>query len=259
MPENPRCSISAAISRARARLPGTAARDTAGIGIGRSSWVDWAVRLGVWHLAAVQIRKVGVIAALGAGGWPRAAAPATTPSRRRLVAATSTSSTARRSTAPTRLEPRHGRVRPSTAAITNVRGRARLRRAGAVSRWESSSSPVATVPITVFYPGLDGSEEGQPPGHLRPPGRGCRPARPRRSASLAEVHDVGVRGPRLPPTPTAARIHWCSSATASRATGCSPRSSPRISRHGDSSSRRSNIPTATSRPCSATSARRSPG
>ena len=39
MPENPRVSISVAISSARARLPGTAARDTAGIGIGRSSWV----------------------------------------------------------------------------------------------------------------------------------------------------------------------------------------------------------------------------
>ena len=129
-----------------------------------------------------------------------------------------------------------------------------LRRARAVPSG-SRGAHGRRVPITVFYPALDGDEEGQP-GDVRPPGvaaaggggqgRRIRPSRCRHTQGCLRL------------TPTAAPTRsWCS-ATAWPATACSRRSSRRISHRGASWSPRSSIPIGTSPRSSVTSARSSP-
>jgi predicted dienelactone hydrolase len=115
----------------------------------------------VWHLAAVQIRKAGVIAALGlalaacggSGDASESAPDSTSPP------ASSAASTAADATSPSVA----GAVvspAPATSAAANT---------VPVPYVERGPYPVGVVeltdgdvPITVFYPALDGSEEGQP-------------------------------------------------------------------------------------------------
>ena len=167
----PRRSISTAISNAWARFPGTAARETAGIGMGsdlpfagsRPARRPATIvgQHGVWHLARVRTRVVVVSALLtsllvacGSSGDDSSGAASTATSSAAVTSAdVATSTTEVELTAPTT------QVTTTTSAdAVNP----------AVAYSEPGPFPVGVaeltggpVPITVFYPGLDGAEAGK--------------------------------------------------------------------------------------------------
>ena len=158
---------------------------------------DWAVRLGVWHLAAVQISKAGVIAALGLAARGVRQAPATPPIRRRTGICPASSDGVRRPrTRPARVCA--GAVvspAPATSAATNRARRSRMSSRGRIP-WESWSSPTATC----RSPSSTRRSKGRR-WASRPPrttsGSGCRLTRRPRSPDSHDLQMSAYTG--LPP------------------------------------------------------------